>query len=191
MKTCTMCNEEKNLDAFHNDSKTKDKRAHRCRSCESNRTKHRNGIARDFLKEYNSDLTLGDAAISFLMEDHTKAFMWWMDMLNKYAVPSDDCLLWKGAKAHGYAVVGIPLPTTPATSKVVRAHRIAYAVMNGVLPHSNGRYEANGLTLDHLCGVTNCVAPAHLYVMHGSENASLAGQDRTPPIYTNIIEGHL
>ena len=191
MKTCSMCNEVKNPDDFPNDTRSKDKKAHRCRSCETNRSKQRNAIARDFLTEYNSDLTLNDAAISFLIEDNTKAFIWWMDMLNKYSVASDDCLLWKGAKAHGYAVVGIPLPTTPATSKVVRAHRVAYAVMNGALPESNGRDEANGLTLDHLCGTTNCVAPAHLYVMNGSDNASLAGQNRIPPIYTNIIEGHL
>jgi hypothetical protein len=52
----------------------------------------------------------------------------------------------------------------------VRAHRFAYEELVGTIPE--------GLTLDHLCRVTQCVNPKHLEPVTGSENSIRAHRDK-------------
>lgn len=62
-------------------------------------------------------------------------------------VKTQSCWLWTGAMTGGYGQVRF-------AGGFIRAHRLAYELTNGQIP--------DGLDLDHLCRVTNCVNPAHL-----------------------------
>jgi hypothetical protein len=66
----------------------------------------------------------------------------------RYVQVTETCWLWTGALSHGYGNFTI------STSKRVRAHRFAYEQVYGPIPE--------GLTIDHLCGVSRCVNPAHM-----------------------------
>lgn len=76
-------------------------------------------------------------------------------MVNK----TETCWLWTGATLTGYGrfkVGGGDLMTL--------AHRYAYTLMVGPIPE--------GLTIDHLCRVTNCVNPDHLEPVTMAENTA-------------------
>lgn len=71
-------------------------------------------------------------------------------------VPTGFCWLWEGAKSksgHGNFVL---------ESKVTAAHRYAYSILVGEIP--------DGLHIDHLCRVRNCVNPDHLEPVTPQEN---------------------
>lgn len=76
---------------------------------------------------------------------------------------SDDCWLWTASVCReGYGrfnATDIDLPST-------LAHRIAYEWTVGPIPE--------GLHLDHLCRVRNCVNPAHLEPVTAAENTRRA-----------------
>ncbi len=66
------------------------------------------------------------------------------------------CWLWLGAKVHnGYGQL-------KRSGKMVRAHRYAYELLIGPIP--------DGLQLDHLCRIPNCVNPDHLETVTSREN---------------------
>jgi hypothetical protein len=72
---------------------------------------------------------------------------------------ANGCLLWQGYVDHeGYPRV------THQGQPGQYAHRVAYEKANGVIP--------DGLTIDHLCEVKICVAPAHLEACPRGENVS-------------------
>ena len=95
------------------------------------------------------------------------------------------CWLWKGKidrKGYGvFSMVG-----DKGKSHQYRAHRISYTWIKGAIP--------DGLQLDHLCRVRNCVNPDHLEPVTGSVNI-LRG--RTPEVVraraaliTHCPQGH-
>lgn len=58
------------------------------------------------------------------------------------------CWLWTGAKTHnGYG-------STTHEGKFWQSHRLSYTAHVGPIP--------DGMVIDHLCRVTNCVNPTHL-----------------------------
>jgi hypothetical protein len=58
------------------------------------------------------------------------------------------CWLWTAKiNQYGYGDFGL-------RSRLVKAHRLSYTILVGSIP--------DGLTLDHLCRVRNCVNPRHL-----------------------------
>lgn len=62
--------------------------------------------------------------------------------------PKTGCWLWTGAKnVRGYGIIRIATRST-------LAHRVAYEASRGPIP--------DGLELDHLCRVHNCINPGHL-----------------------------
>lgn len=70
---------------------------------------------------------------------------------------TDTCWLWTGATVNGgHGRFGI------AGDEKIMAHRFAYEEMVGAIPE--------GLVLDHLCRVPNCVNPAHLEPVTPREN---------------------
>lgn len=79
----------------------------------------------------------------------------------------DGCWIWTASTCHeGYGRFNandIDLPST-------LAHRIAYTWLVGPIPA--------GLTLDHLCFVTNCVNPEHLEPVTNGENVRRAVERR-------------
>lgn len=69
----------------------------------------------------------------------------------------DACWLWRGATSpNGYGTFSLP------GRKGIPVHRFAYEMMVGPI--------AEGLTIDHLCRVTNCVNPAHMEPVTAAEN---------------------
>ncbi len=68
---------------------------------------------------------------------------------------TDTCWLWTAGLAHGYGSFRL-------IDRAVYAHRMAYELMVGPIPE--------GLHLDHLCRVTNCVNPEHLEPVTCREN---------------------
>lgn len=76
--------------------------------------------------------------------------------LAKVTVSDTGCHLWTGATmTNGYGRFG-------GEGRAVLAHRWAYEHFIGPIPE--------GLELDHLCRVRNCVNPFHLEPVTGAEN---------------------
>lgn len=70
------------------------------------------------------------------------------------------CWLWTGTTAQGYGYMTAPSHTGSRRSTTV--HRLAYEHFIGPIP--------DGLHIDHLCRVRNCVNPAHLEPVTCREN---------------------
>ena len=69
---------------------------------------------------------------------------------------SDSCWLWTGTlDTCGYGQI-------KSKGKTLKAHRFAYELLVGPIP--------DGLQLDHLCRVRNCVNPDHLEPVTQTEN---------------------
>ena len=72
--------------------------------------------------------------------------------------PETDCWLWTGAgQGRGYGI----FKRKPG-AKWSMAHRVAYETLVGPIPQ--------GLCLDHLCRVRNCINPGHLEAVTVREN---------------------
>ena len=68
---------------------------------------------------------------------------------------TNGCWLWTSNERGGYGLFKF-------NGKNVQAHRFSYELKNGPI--------SNGLSLDHLCRVTNCVNPNHLEPVTHREN---------------------
>lgn len=90
---------------------------------------------------------------------------------NKYKVTESGCWEWQGCtNASGYG-------TIRRNQKTQLAHRYFYINLKGVIPE--------GLQLDHLCRVRNCVNPEHLEPVTKAEN-----QRRGYILKTHCKQGH-
>ena len=69
--------------------------------------------------------------------------------------PASGCWLWTGCLCKGYGNFSL-------NGTAHYAHRWLWEYVNGPVPA--------GLELDHLCGVKNCVNPAHLEAVTHAEN---------------------
>lgn len=91
---------------------------------------------------------------------------------------TDTCWLWTGSCTAGYGQFGI------GGRKKMRVHRYAYELLVGPIPE--------GLVLDHLCRVRNCVNPDHLEPVTDRENRARGvfpfGKPRPPK--THCKRGH-
>ena len=89
---------------------------------------------------------------------------------------SGTCWKWQGSSSQGYG-------SFSADGRTVRAHRYAYELTVGPIPH--------GLVLDHLCRVRSCVNPAHLEPVTNVENVLRgAGWAGTNSRKTHCVHGH-
>ncbi len=68
---------------------------------------------------------------------------------------TDTCWLWTAATSHGYGRV-------QWDGRLHQAHRVVYELLVGSIPE--------GLTIDHLCRVRNCVNPEHMEPVTNREN---------------------
>lgn len=77
-------------------------------------------------------------------------------LLTKIRLAPSGCWLWTGATyPAGYGKTGVD-------GRTLLAHRVSYELFVGPIPE--------GLQLDHLCRVRNCVNPAHLEPVTAAEN---------------------
>lgn len=76
--------------------------------------------------------------------------------LRERAVRDGDCLRWTGLiRANGYGKISVQ-------GRLVYVHRLAYEVAKGPIP--------DGLEIDHLCRVRDCINPDHLEAVTHAEN---------------------
>lgn len=69
-------------------------------------------------------------------------------IIDKWVLKSDFCWMWFGSvAANGYS-------KTVIEGRHVSAHRAVYSYFKGPI--------ANGMCIDHLCGIKRCVNPEHL-----------------------------
>ena len=103
-------------------------------------------------------------------------------ILERVEISPSGCWLWKLALRKGYGAIGIGSLKDGSRRNAV-VHRIAYEVFVGPIPE--------GLTIDHLCRVRNCVNPAHLEPVTNGENV-LRGQGVSAQHArkTHCIHGH-
>ena len=88
-------------------------------------------------------------------ESHSK-FIPEINRFNAKVQKTESCWLWIGAKkATGYGNLHWGGQTR-------LAHRVSYEIAVGPIP--------DGMTIDHLCGNTSCVNPAHMEVVTFIEN---------------------
>lgn len=88
------------------------------------------------------------------------------------------CWFWRGAihkLGYGQCVIGSRRVVGERTCAM--AHRVAYELCVGPIP--------DGLEIDHLCRVRNCVNPAHLETVTRAENNRRAGL-----VITHCPRGH-
>lgn len=74
-----------------------------------------------------------------------------------FVTKTETCWLWTHTRRNGYG-----LGWDKRTHKVRPVHRIAWEELVGPIPE--------GLQLDHLCRIRNCVNPAHLEPVTQKEN---------------------
>lgn len=91
--------------------------------------------------------------------------------------PDTGCWLWEGCTSDGYGIIGI------GKSGIMRVHRASYEIHVGPIPE--------GMTLDHLCRVRNCMNPRHMEVVTRGENV-LRGMGRSAQNArkTECVHGH-
>lgn len=90
---------------------------------------------------------------------------------------TDTCWIWVGyTMSNGYGTFGL-------NGKKILAHRFSYIIAKGPIP--------DGLTIDHLCRVRNCVNPSHLEAVTMRENL-LRGNTLTAKeaAQTHCLRGH-
>lgn len=97
---------------------------------------------------------------------------------------TETCWLWTGAiDAGGYGAFAAPLETG-GRARYILAHRYAHEFLKGPIP--------DGLTIDHLCRVRNCVNPDHLEAVTTRENTV---RGISPParnaVKTHCKHGHI
>lgn len=87
------------------------------------------------------------------------------------------CTVWVGScNSLGYGLITLD-------GKPQLAHRIAYESAYGPIP--------DGLVIDHLCRVRNCVNPAHLEAVTQKENGRRGRFDRSLQEGDTCLNGHL
>jgi hypothetical protein len=94
----------------------------------------------------------------------------------KFVDKTATCWLWIGTKSHGYG-------TIRDRGMTIKAHRAMYELLVGPIPI--------GLTIDHLCRVTNCVNPDHLEpVTQRINNLRGTGVSARNAAKTHCPQGH-
>ncbi|KKN74894.1 hypothetical protein LCGC14_0386430 [marine sediment metagenome] len=102
-----------------------------------------------------------------------------MDNFWSRVLKTDTCWLWRGVTSQGYGRSPI---RCDGKYIYALAHRVAYEELVGPIPE--------GLQLDHLCRVRNCVNPAHLEAVTSGENTRRGDTGKNNAIKTHCPKGH-
>lgn len=82
--------------------------------------------------------------------------IWW------HIDQTDSCWLWTARTYKGYGRIDVRGAGPNGGLKTYQAHRLVYELLVGLVP--------DGLQLDHLCRVPQCVNPLHLELVTRAEN---------------------
>lgn len=86
------------------------------------------------------------------------------DFMRSVRKMGDECWLWIASwDKEGYGMDGY-------RGRSIRAHRLSYQFFKGDIPE--------GLVIDHLCRIKNCVNPDHLEAVTRAENKRRGAQER-------------
>lgn len=89
-----------------------------------------------------------------------------LHMQDRIVIDANGCWRWQtGHDRHGYGRCSLSFPWT--TRRRWSAHRLSYLLLVGPIPE--------GLQLDHLCMVRDCVNPSHLEPVTPLENVRRSG----------------
>ena len=105
------------------------------------------------------------------------------DRFWKHVVQGDGCWEWKGAlDPKGYGRVA-------HNGKMVRAHRVAFALTYGPIPKGEGYH---GTCVLHHCDNPPCVRPDHLFLGTNTDNIRDRDSKRRHPntVKTHCKRGH-
>lgn len=120
--------------------------------------------AKGYCRAHYAQARRGDALVPARPRDPLDRFM------TKVRKSESGCWEWTGACSQGgYGSASI-------NGMVQNAHRVAYRLMVGEIPH--------GLEVDHICGVRACVNPEHLRAATRSQN------QQNLPTATRTKSGH-
>lgn len=93
---------------------------------------------------------------------------------------SNSCWLWNGSTSRGYGLFAL---VVNGQRRTMQAHRYAYIEECGPIP--------DGLQLDHLCRVRNCVRPSHMDPVDNRTNSLRGfGVSALNVRKTHCIHGH-
>ena len=98
--------------------------------------------------------------------------------------PKRECWLWRGAivgGGYGQFCVGADA-VRRGEPRLTYAHRFSYEAKFGPIP--------NGLEIDHLCRVRNCVNPEHLEAVTSHENIRRGESGKYNREKTHCPKGH-
>jgi hypothetical protein len=98
---------------------------------------------------------------------------------SKVSEDPSGCWLWTAGTTGGYGMFGMG----GRAGRMYRAHRVSYEALVGPIP--------DGLQIDHLCRVRNCVNPSHLEPVTPEENNSRGeSSSAIRARQTHCIAGH-
>ena len=191
-KICNRCRETKLTNEFYKNKTTKDRFQSNCKTCFKEISRERYAASIVFLDEMRvGEEGYNDTAIRYATtnpEQWADTMLYLLENIDEN--PETGCYIWKKSKnIYGYGCFQVYLPTTPASSFQVKAHRLSFALSWGMDALPFGERENSGDTLDHICGVRDCVNALHLQVIPHTLNASLQKQERVVPKgYGRIID---
>lgn len=103
-----------------------------------------------------------------------KAFRDWTDAARfwRRVEKTETCWIWTGAPDNSLGYARFKVRDAKGERDAVMVHRWSYEEVNGPIP--------DGLEIDHLCRVRNCVRPSHLEAVTHTENMRRAAPYRWP-----------
>jgi hypothetical protein len=97
------------------------------------------------------------------------------ERLMRHTEVTPTCWLWRGALTRGYGQLRVE-------DQMKYAHRVSYELAHGPIPE--------GLQLDHLCRVPNCIRPSHLEPVTQQVNIERGDAGKRNISKTHCPQGH-
>lgn len=145
-----------------------------CKNCQEWKVVRSRGLCNNCYRAFLKEAKRSGTFVPLIARSRQSPFEKVMSRTDKQV---DGCWLYTGAlAADGYARV-----KDTSTDRALLVHRVVYDELVGTVP--------DGLVLDHLCRVRNCVNPQHLEPVTDAENIRRGVRARLGE-RTHCAEGH-